>query len=158
MLHYVASPEHTEKHMAEICDSLLERPEIRPTPLSDLCHPVQKRDVPSALPPAPLTLSHDGNSGKVSKRTTRHCVMGHPKMALPSPFVLSLGTRNFFSYVHVPPSSVSVSACSPMQISPSLPTPPTYPSLSTGGATAPLQGHGRLSAIKCSLGPKCAGT
>lgn len=42
----------------------------------------------------------------------------------------------------------TVPARSPIQISPALPTPPTDPSLSTGGATAPLQGHGQLSATK----------
>lgn len=57
MLHYVASPEHTEKHMAVICDSLVDRPEIRPAPWSDLCYPVHKRDMASSSASAPLTLS-----------------------------------------------------------------------------------------------------
>lgn len=40
-----------------ICDSGLEQPEIRPAPLSDLHHPVQKGDMAAALPPAPFILS-----------------------------------------------------------------------------------------------------
>jgi len=100
-----------------IFDSVLERPEIRPAPLSDLHHPVQKGDVPAALPPAPFTLSPMMEMLARFQRGHHETILGRDSLDIS--FCASFCTRNFFScmLMPVPPSPVSASAPSPMQIS-----------------------------------------
>jgi len=98
----------------------------------------------------PHSVSRDGNSGKVCKRTTRCCC----GQRWPCRHLLCfLWEQETFSLMCVLQSLVSASAPSPVQNSSSFPTPPTDPSLGTGGATAPLQGHAQLSATKRNSGP-----
>lgn len=102
----------------------------------------------SSASSSPHSLSHDGNSGKVSKRMTMCC---HGQRGPCHHLLCFLCKQETFYLVSL--SLVSVPSFSPMQLSPSLPTPLTYPPLSSDGATAPLQGHGLQSGTKCNVGP-----
>lgn len=133
-----------------ICDSGLERPEIRPAPLSDLHHPVQKGDMPAALPPAPFILSpvmlagflrghHETHPGQRWLCHQLLCFLWVQETF--SPVLLCLHLQSLPQ--HAPPCK------SPCPSSPGS----TSQHCTSGGATAPLQGHGQLSTAKCSLGP-----
>lgn len=95
------------------------------------------------------SVSHDGSSGKVSKRMTICC---HGKRGPCHHHLLCLLCKQETFYL-ICVSLVSVSSFSAMQIFPSLLTPPTYPSLSSDGATAPLQCRDLHRGTKCNLGP-----
>lgn len=110
--------------------------------------PCPERGHASSSPSStPHSLSHDVSSGKVSKRMTICC---HGQTGPCHHLLCLLCKQETFYFLCV--SLVSVSSFSTMQISPSLPTPLTYPSLSCDDATAPLQHHDLHSGNKCNLG------
>lgn len=124
----------------------------RSDPLPECPVPCPEREhASSSTSSTPQSLSHGGISGKVSKRMTRMTICCHGQRGPCHHLLCLLCKQETFYLMFV--SLVSVSSFCPMQISPSLPTSLTYPSLSSDGATAPLQRHDLHSGTKCNLGP-----